>query len=238
MYIIQETTDYAKFKTLAGNRDIKNSHVQKLKASMQQKHLVNAIIVNEDMEIIDGQHRFAASKELGLPVYFYIVNGYGTKEVQILNTNMQNWNKRDYLVSYCELGNPTYLSIAEFWKQYNAFTITGVAMLLGNQQSKRAFEEGNFVIENIEFSKLVGNRLMDISYFYDGFNRKAFIAAMLSIYKTNKKFDHDFFISKLRTSNKFKLTDQTNSGAFKELIEKIYNYRSRSGTKIRVADLK
>ena len=84
---------------------------------------MSPIIVNERFEIIDGQHRFNAIKALNLPVNFIVVEGYGLREVQLLNTNMSNWKKIDYLNAFCDLGYPEYLKMRQFMKDFSEFGI-------------------------------------------------------------------------------------------------------------------
>ena len=43
---------------------------------MKKKYLVSPILVNEKMEVIDGQHRLQAQKELNLPTYYIKNKGY------------------------------------------------------------------------------------------------------------------------------------------------------------------
>ena len=79
---------------------------------MQENYLFTIIIVNENYEIIDGQHRFDVIKELGLPLNYVICGGYGLNEVHILNQNSKTWNVDDYLDGYCLLGYTDYLKYA------------------------------------------------------------------------------------------------------------------------------
>ena len=60
---VLSTTDYAKFKTLQGNRDVNKLHVSRLKESFKTAYLLSPIVVNQYYEIIDGQHRYEAAKE-------------------------------------------------------------------------------------------------------------------------------------------------------------------------------
>tara|TARA_A100001037_G_C14533840_1_gene364260 strand:+ start:299 stop:496 length:198 start_codon:yes stop_codon:yes gene_type:complete len=56
---IHFTKDYGIFKLLKENRDKDNPNYEQLKESIQTKHIKSAaVIVNEKMEILDGQHRF------------------------------------------------------------------------------------------------------------------------------------------------------------------------------------
>lgn len=82
------TDDLTKFKVLDGNRKIKESHRQELIASID-KHgfIMNPIIVNENFEVIDGQTRLAACKELGVPVYYIVVPKIGIDECELENVD-------------------------------------------------------------------------------------------------------------------------------------------------------
>ena len=60
---VYETYDYDKFHNKEkGNREI--DHYKKIATQMNEQFLFTVIIVNEKFEIIDGQNRFLASREL------------------------------------------------------------------------------------------------------------------------------------------------------------------------------
>ncbi len=56
------------------NEETFQEYVENIKKSMQKNFLISTIIVNENFEVIDGQHRLIASKDLGLPIYYFINN--------------------------------------------------------------------------------------------------------------------------------------------------------------------
>lgn len=53
---IYETYDYSLFNLIGGNRLINVLNYKKLMKSIDEKQLLIPILVNEKMEIIDGQH--------------------------------------------------------------------------------------------------------------------------------------------------------------------------------------
>jgi len=108
------TNDYSLFKIIKGNRDVNKLHIKRLVDSFRDEYLLTPLIVNQNYEIIDGQHRFHAAKELGLSINFIICNDYSLKQVQLLNTNMKNWKKIDYLNTFCDLGYEHYLKFRNF----------------------------------------------------------------------------------------------------------------------------
>lgn len=65
------TRDYSVFKYLKGNRGINLKNVNSIVDNVRDNGLLPTIvIVNENMEVIDGQHRIEAFKQLNLPVEF------------------------------------------------------------------------------------------------------------------------------------------------------------------------
>ena len=61
---VMKTNDYSMFTKIDGNRQIDKKNVNNLIESMKEKLLVCPIIVNEDNQIIDGQNRLEALKDL------------------------------------------------------------------------------------------------------------------------------------------------------------------------------
>jgi hypothetical protein len=249
---VYETNDYSMFKTLKGNRNVNKLHIRRLRESFKNMYLLSPIIVNQNFDIIDGQHRFEAAKELGKNVYFIICNDYGLKEVQILNTNMKNWQKVDYLNAYCDAGYSDYLQLRNFMRRFSEFPIDACIALMNNSvnssQSRksvelksetnkagsyhtRSFEEGKFEIKDYETAVDNAEKIRMIKPFYKGYNRKIFISAMITLFK-NENYNHSQFISKLKI-NSTMMQDCSNVTQYKLLIEDIYNYRSREKVNLR-----
>ena len=100
---IHFTKDYGMFKILTGNRDKNQNNYKKLKKSIMQKHIAeSAIIVNEHMEIIDGQHRYWVLKDLGYEISYVVGEGLTKKDAQLLNIAGSNWSLYDFLKSYTD----------------------------------------------------------------------------------------------------------------------------------------
>ena len=121
---VHTTMDYAKFKSISGNRQINRLHFNRLKNSIAENYLFTTIIVNENYEIIDGQHRFQCIKELQKPLHYIVCKGYGINEVQRLNVNTKNWTTFDYINGYIDLGLRDYAVYKEFQNKYNIGSVT------------------------------------------------------------------------------------------------------------------
>lgn len=123
---IYVTDDYDKFKKLKGNRDIKS--VKKIIASIEKVgYVLSPILVNEKFEVIDGQNRLEALKQLGLPVPYIIQEGIGLEECRQLNIGQSNWNTKQFIESYAESGNESYIRLLDLVNDFSAeFSIEGV----------------------------------------------------------------------------------------------------------------
>ena len=75
--MIHTTKDYDKFKITKGNRTMDIAHKDKLKESMKIDDILSLrpILIRENGEVIDGQHRLTAAKELGLEIHYMIADG-------------------------------------------------------------------------------------------------------------------------------------------------------------------
>ena len=235
---VHTTKDYSLFKTLNGNRDVNQLHLTRLKESMKKNHLTTIIMVNENFEIIDGQHRFLISQELKLPINYIISKNYGLNEVQILNAHMKNWTIVDYVNGYCDLGFKDYEIYRKFINEYG-FT-NHVALVLLSGESIRGtsevsittkFKEGKFKINDLNNSKKMADKIMMIEPYYKGFLRRSFIYALKGMFK-NENFEFTEFLAKLK-QQPTTLQDCTNVLQYKSLIEEIYNYRRREKINLR-----
>lgn len=232
---VHTTTDYYLFKSIDGNRNKNLMHINRLKKSMQYNYLFTVIIVNENYEIIDGQHRFEVIKELNLPLRYIICEGYGLTEVHILNANSKTWNSDDYLEGYCNLGYKDYLLYKEFQDKYNFGHNECLSILSGITSAKtdnrKLFYEGKFKILNYLDACNVADKIEIVGQYYAGYNRRSFIFALYSLLK-NKNFEFTEFIQKLKIQQGA-LIDCVNISQYVALIEEIYNFRRREKVNLR-----
>lgn len=117
--IVLTTNDYDKFHFLKGNRDLRESNLRNIEKSIKENgynHL-SFIIVDQNWNIIDGQHRFIVCKKLGLPVIYiqqYVDNP--EKDVEIINNNKASWKIGDYVASYAKQGREDYIILNNLMK--------------------------------------------------------------------------------------------------------------------------
>jgi hypothetical protein len=235
---VYTTNDYSMFKSLNGNREVNKIHVKRLKSSMSENSLTTIIMVNEKYEIIDGQHRFTVSKDLGLPINFIISKGYDLKEVQVLNANMKNWRTIDYIEGFCDLGYKDYIIYKDYVAKYKfsnqvamLFLSDAYASGTNVESPAKRFKEGKFKVKDLSRAIMLADNAISIEPYYEGYLRRSFLLALYSVSKKDV-FDFDEFINKLKQQPTM-LKDCTNVSQYKEVIENIYNYRRREKVNLR-----
>ena len=227
------TTNYELFNSIDGNRNVNQLHLSRLKKSMSEKQLLSPILVNNLMQIIDGQHRFLVCKELKLPIYYIMAEGYGLNEVHILNANSKNWNADDYMIGYVNMGKKDYVLYAEYKKRYKFGHNECIALLCGttNGTKTKEFFSGVFKVKNYKRACEIGDYIHKCSVFYSGALRRSFISAITSLWDKGS-FSGDHFLSQLEKCQSM-IYDCPTQKAYLEIIENIYNYRKRNKINLR-----
>jgi hypothetical protein len=243
-----QTKDYSLFKILKANREINRSAVEQLKRSFQQAYLISPITVNEKHEIIDGQHRFKAAMELGLPINFIIAKGYSLPEIQKLNTNTKPWGKKEFLHSFSESGYSEYQKMVKFMQDFPDFSLSTAEALLtnnskgannkkeivlsdGTRVKLRLFDIGLFEVDDLDLAYNNAQKLMQIKPYYDGYRKTYFAGAMIRVFR-NPEYDHQQMIARFK-SNPGMMEDRSNIDDYLIIIEDLYNFRSRHKVSLR-----
>ena len=118
-YEVKSTKNLDQFIIADWNRAIKPQRVAGIKKSIQRYgYIPNPIIVNEKKEVIDGQGRLIACKELGLPIYYMQIKGIGGQECIAMNCYQKQWTGRDYVEFYATLKNSNYVRLKKLFDTY------------------------------------------------------------------------------------------------------------------------
>jgi len=228
------TNDYTKFKTKDGNRSLNELHLKRLKSSVEENDLLHAnpILVNEQFEIIDGQHRFNVCEALSKPIYYIMVKGLGLHEIQILNANAKNWKMEDYIDGYCNLGFQEYCYLKNIMNKSNL----GITPLLSmfsygnNGDSAISLKNGTLQLPYKTRGLIILKWINDWMQYYSSANRRTFIISLVQLYNI-QGYSHDKMMQKMKYQST-KLVDCTNSKTYLALLEEIYNFKER-GDKLR-----
>jgi hypothetical protein len=231
--MIQSTTDYAQFTFRDDNRAaISPSHVAVLKKSIEKHNMLEfrPMQVNASMEIIDGQHRLKAAEQLGVKIYYQVIEDSQPKDLILLNV-AKNWGASDYLNYYVKNGYPEYQKMDKFMKDSNLTLRIALTFLAGTSQvAIKKFKEGEFVFacdtvaeelaqvhQTIEFIKLQIGRLPWI----DG----ARVWRALACLVKQHNFNMEKWINNLGRMSQ-KLVAKATLRDYMELFQGIHNYRN------------
>jgi hypothetical protein len=247
---VYKTNDLSIFKEIGGNRVPNPQHIKRLKLSIiENGMLCNPILVNEKMEVIDGQHRLIASKESNSFIYYIIINGYSLSQVHTLNLNQKNWTKKDFMDGYAAMGLESYIKLQNFVEKNQDFGFTDCVSLCANQSftamvkdirttkkeevynQSEVFVDGTWKGKDFELAQQWVEKIRLIKPYYNGYNRSILVRVMIGLFK-NKNFDYSEFMHKIRLQPKA-LVDCANVEQQRLLIEEVYNYRSRNKVNLR-----
>jgi hypothetical protein len=232
---VHTTTDYFLFKPIDGNRNKNSLHLSRLKKSLAENYLFTVIIVNENYEIIDGQHRFECIRELGLPLNYIVCQGYGLNEVHVLNQNSKTWNADDYLAGYCNLEYEDYLRYKKFKDKYQFGHNESMSMLTGHNAGSGSmfidFKDGGFKITHAREAEHKAEKIWMLKNIYEGFKRRSFVYAMLYLFD-KPQFEFTEFLQKIK-NQPTALINCSDTKQYVSLIEEIYNYRRKDKINLR-----
>ena len=246
---IKETSDYAMFKTIKGNRGIKQDHVEKLATSIDRENLLHLrpIIVNDRMEVIDGQHRLRAAQMLGVPIFYTVQKDLNYKQMAQLNAVQDNWKFSNFIVMYSSQGYPEYINLEKFLDQVPYLKgkfyriITASFSAEGRAKFVTTFKNGEYkhiLDENLWF--LVNDK---IGHFVELYNRhnfdkkscgNAFVSSakmVMAMFQFIEEYRSDvnwtFFFSNLERLIDTVVPKGT-SEQYYDLFIRIYNFNKRT----------
>lgn len=234
-YKVESTFNYGMFKFIEGNRDV--DHEKKLEDSMRECGLLlQPILVNELNEIVEGQNRFTACMNLGLPVYYIVQPGIRLKEVMSLNSASKNWSTKNYIHSYA-LGdqNINYIYVEQLMKAYPwanqsliTFAVTGVS---GWGSGINGYKNGDFECTEDEYNKAV--KILDyVGRFVDdlaGFKGKKYMYLLsLAFCYVCPVVDNDYLATKMNKYGRTLGPASSIVDAMSQIEGRVYNYQMRS----------
>lgn len=135
--MVKKTTNYDQFKSISANRPLNMAHLARLTLSVSKRNLLeyNPIMVNENMEVIDGQHRLEVARANKIPIYYIIVPSTDIEDVYELNTNVRNWKLIDYVDSLIVQGYKDMQFLKEFSEEYGLSYTSSIILLNGGKVS-------------------------------------------------------------------------------------------------------
>lgn len=236
---ILSTKDYSIFKMVNFNRNKNKNHIRSVKEIITKENLLHLhpIIVNEHMEVIDGQHRLAAAIELGIDI-FYIQDTVSYEH--ILNSNLfQKKMSLDDVVKFYSMkdGIKDYLEFKEYAELLSLSPKSLIGLLFGTVSIPMIgfIKSGKFKMPPKK--DMVDNLIFSFCKFKEFTHEKKispftmFSSANFTIAFRNliliSSYNENVFFSKLE-QRWFDLKPQLNSKEWTRLLISIYNWKNHN----------
>jgi hypothetical protein len=237
--IIYHTTNYDIFKIIDENRLLKEPSVRRLVRQITRKNLLHArpIDVSPDMEVLDGQHRLAAAKELGLPVYYKIEPDLTKEDITVLNVAQTNWAPTDYLHNWTVKGVPDYVAMSDFMKRHPIVSFSNAKVMLGTTQKHNVeeFREGKWKVGDIARAERVAELIERLDNEVATFKQAGhtqFVSAIFYCMTGLEGFDPQEFMRTVLLQPR-SLVPCTSHKQFLQMFQDIYNYRKAEANRLK-----
>ncbi len=238
--LVRQTSDYLKFRILKGNRNVSQSRVNKIIASINRVgYITNPIIINEHMEVIDGQGRLEALKTLQLPVDYIVVPGAGIDECISMNINQERWTVLDYIKSFAERGNGNYQTLQKAIDKYTPGIPLRVVISVcaGNLSyiNTKAVQEGDFEMGRWDWDDVLGymNQYAPYKRLVSG-NWDNVMKVLQWVYDS-KKVDRNVMYEQFTKYGRVAMGPVADTIDALDSLETVYNYRKRGHVYFRQA---
>jgi len=225
------TKDYGLFELSKFNRDV--TKINKLMASMREHGYIPAYPLHVTknshgkLEIKAGHHRLTAAKELGIPVFYIICNDNAT--IHELEGATRPWSTRDYLESYCRLGDKqsAQYQIAADYVTHTGVTISCAVSILTGKSDMSEFKRGDFTVTKMKYAQQIADIIKRCKAAgFDHASNTLFVTAIRMSLLVDE-FDINQFFHRFEV-NRAMRDLKPNIDGFLNMIESIYKKKSSS----------
>ena len=201
-FFINTTNNYSMFKFLNTNREPNKAILKKLEKSILEHGVQIPIIVNQDKEIVDGQHRFWTLRKLKYNVPYVVTTAWEDDSTTIeINMTSTKWSAKDFAEYACKKGNLDVCRAIDIQKKFYAkskkrlglITVLEIFMegrthsglrarlknldyrideIRGFQVLDTIFEIDNHEIQGNPFSARMARAIKVMNYDYDDLNEQ------------------------------------------------------------------
>jgi hypothetical protein len=142
------------FKFHDNNRKIDQSNLENIKRSIKINNLLafRPIMVNEKLEILDGQHRFLVAKELGLDIFYQVNEESKDEDIILMNANQKRWTLEDFINFHATKGSEAHRQLQKFSEKNGISLSCTVKIFCSNSESYKQLKTGG--IKGIQKEKI------------------------------------------------------------------------------------
>ena len=218
-----------------GNRDLDSAHVEELKRSIADYGYLDVfpVIVNRKLEIIDGQHKYAACLALGVEPAVSVTDDINALTVYDVHRAVKKWTMADRLFSMASLGHESAKKILALAHEFRAQPAVVISTLYRDVDFQK-FSSDSLTLDDEYRIRLM---LVDLVMFESvTTHQKVYVCGrILGAYKRLLKI-HNFDKLKLRKSlethgREMFIYCSTVLSQVRNLVD-IYNYHTREENRI------
>lgn len=186
---IYKTFDYDLFKPAFWNRPLRQRHVRSIVESIRKHNYLDAvpILVNFEMQIIDGQHRHAAAKYLRLALsYFQLDIPDGDKWLIMSGASRRSTQIKDTINYYVKKEGDENFKLLEDLIDFTGLPTGCCCALLGDYIGKQAGNNIRHGELNFKHDQQTLERIcrlfLDVKKIVDLINEKKLTEIMRTVY--------------------------------------------------------
>lgn len=236
---VQSTKDYDQFRYLQGNRPLDKYHLKKLKASIEKNNHLNLhpIIVNQNFEIIDGQHRHEVAKQLEVEIFYIKSDVIQDEHLIECNVNQKSFEVENYIDYFAVKEKKSeYILLKNLLKKSGLKPKALLTLILGAVSGNilEFLKTGKFKFPVSEDPSIIMDHFSDFAAYakdkrikpFSMFSNHSFARAFRWLHKTSG-FDSKLFFKKLDL-RWFDLKPQRTSEDWYALLINIYNFKNHN----------
>lgn len=227
---VYSTKEYDKFKFSKLNR--KSKYRKDLAESILKHGLQYPILVDESLNILEGQHRFLVCKKHSKPILYMFCKKDVSEMSSELSKQSKAWSLNDYLEKYVTKNNKSYTLIRQLVDESKLSLNTLFVILKGSELSgtnRKLFQDGRIVVSSVDLQKYdsVKEAITDLLELNEGQFKKRFkksrvMSALVSIIN-HPKYKHKFFVERLRTIPDYQIKSVNSSSDARKMLTEVYN---------------
>ena len=229
---------YNSFDFIHYNRDIVRATVKKLKIEFKKENnfMYFPIIVDENLNIIDGQHRFIACKELKEPIYYVVKRGSsGANSIRSVNKAGKKHTLIDIFNMDLKMGNKEASKMNLIFNKLHGLVKMNVVISCSLDMSdggavKDKLESGDYFVKDIK--KTMGF-LEALVILTNGKSVNNTIYNSIMYVSRKNNIDPKILLNNL-INNNLQLSSKNSKTMIINKIIETYNFRRKSDNRISI----
>lgn len=217
------------------NAEKNTAYITRLAKSIERYGFLKElyIIVNSEMEILSGHHRYLAAREAESDLYYVVSDSYNLLEMSQIENIKKTWRLIDWFRFHANEGNKEYRQIVQFAEK-TGFQGKALIAILSDQTDeysgswiyRSGIQDGTFVVYDWDQVYALTRKIQDFKcLFEDGderhHTRNKFILAMLAIIR-DQRYDHSTMMRQVKSQQSRMCLQRTRNENI-HLLRNIYN---------------